>query len=391
MNSIEVESLAKTFKIPHERRGTLLENLVSTIKGQRSKFEEFKALKDINFTIKKGESVGIIGENGSGKSTLLKIIANILRPSEGSIRTHGKITSFLELGVGFQGDLTARDNIYLYGSIMGLTKKDIDKKLDNILEFSGLRKFLDTKLKNFSSGMQVRLAFATAIQTSPDILLVDEVLAVGDMDFQQKCFDVFNEFKKKGVTIIFVSHDLVSTRRFCDKALLLKNGRQIAFGKINEIIDKYVYSEESTRIPESISRKRKVTITEVDFLNKFNEKSNRFNTNDPFIIQINYLAKEKIEDPIFGIAIYSEKDDLIYGTNTYLKNIPIPFIDGKGKVILSFNSIPLQEGKFFVTIAVHTRDNKPYHWLDKKFNFSMIKTNENQGMIDMSCDWKIDV
>lgn len=239
MNAIEIQNLWKKFIIPHEKKNTIFETITGIF--QKSDYEELLALKDINFSVKKGEFIGIIGENGSGKTTLLNIIANILRPTKGSVKVNGRITSFLELGVGFQPDLTAKENIYLYGAIMGLTDKEIDEKIDEIFEFSGLKKFEDTKLKNFSSGMYVRLAFSTAIQTEPDILLVDEVLAVGDMEFQQKCFDKFNEFKKAGITILFVTHDLGSVRRFCDKTLLLNHGEQVAFGNTNEIIDEYIH------------------------------------------------------------------------------------------------------------------------------------------------------
>lgn len=236
--AIEVKDLWKRFIIPHEKRSTVFEAITEIFR--KTGYEEFWALRDINFSIKKGEFVGIIGENGSGKTTLLNLIANILRPTKGEISVNGNITSFLELGVGFQPDLTARENIYLYSAIMGLSDKEIDDRLDEIFEFSGLRKFEDTKLKNFSSGMYVRLAFSTAIQTNPEILLIDEVLAVGDMEFQQKCFEKFDEFKREGLTMLLVSHDIGMIEKFCDCALYLSHGKQIAFGETHKIIDRYV-------------------------------------------------------------------------------------------------------------------------------------------------------
>ena len=238
VSTVEVEKLWKTFQIPHERRTTLFENLMGLLRPNQ--YEIFTVLKDINFQAEKGECIGIIGDNGSGKSTLLKIIANILRPSQGTVRVEGRMTPFLELGVGFQPDLTVRENIGVYATIMGLTMKDIRNRTDDVIEFAGLHRFEDTKLKNLSSGMQVRLAFSTAIQTDPDVLLVDEVLAVGDLEFQQKCFEVFNRYRMEGVTIIFVSHDLCAVKWFCDKTLLLQRGCQVAFGDTDEIIDRYV-------------------------------------------------------------------------------------------------------------------------------------------------------
>jgi lipopolysaccharide transport system ATP-binding protein len=239
--AVEVENLWKTFQIPHERRTTLFENLAGLIRP--NSYETITVLKEVNLEVEKGECIGIIGDNGSGKSTLLKITSNILRPTKGSAKVYGKLTPFLELGVGFQPDLTVRENIRIYGIVMGLPRRTISERIEDVIKFAGLEKFEDTKLKNLSSGMQVRLAFSTAIQTDPDVLLVDEVLAVGDMEFQQKCFDVFNRYRKEGVTILLVSHDLGAVRRFCDRTLLLGGGEQRAFGETGEVLDKYIYGK----------------------------------------------------------------------------------------------------------------------------------------------------
>lgn len=240
MAAVEVEHLWKTFRIPHEKRTTLFERLTGFFRS--NEYETFTVLKDISFSVEEGDSIGIIGDNGSGKSTLLKLAANILRPTSGKIRVLGKVTPFLELGIGFQPDLTARENVGIYGAIMGLSNHEANDKLDEVLDFAGLKKFEDTKLKNLSSGMQVRLAFSTAIQTDPDILLVDEALAVGDMEFQQKCFDVFSRYKREGVTILFVSHSMDAVKRFCDKTLLLKRGEQVSFGDTEKVIDDYLHT-----------------------------------------------------------------------------------------------------------------------------------------------------
>ena len=238
MNMIEVEHLWKNFRIPHEKRNTVFEALVGLLDTKRG-YEEFTALTDINFSVKKGEWLGVIGPNGSGKSTLLKIIANTIRPTKGKVKVNGRITSFLELGIGFQPDLTAAENIYVYGAIMGFSDADIKEREDGILDFAGLKRFKDTKLKNFSSGMVVRLAFSTAIQTEPEILLLDEVLAVGDREFHQKCFTVFERYRKEDKTVVFVTHDLNSVKRFCDRALLLNHGAQVAFEDTDEVVDEY--------------------------------------------------------------------------------------------------------------------------------------------------------
>ena len=234
---IEVNHLHKIFRIPHEKRNTIFETLTGLIKP--TNFEILHALKDINFSVEEGEMFGIIGQNGSGKSTLLKIMSRILIPTEGSVITRKTVTPFLELGVGFNYDFTAAENVKIYGIIMGLTPQDIEDKTEDILEFAGISQFRDTKLRNFSSGMQVRLAFSTAIQTKPQILLLDEVLAVGDQEFQKKCLQELERFKREGVTIIFVSHDLEAVKKHCGRALLLNHGIQVMMGETDEVVGMY--------------------------------------------------------------------------------------------------------------------------------------------------------
>ncbi|OGM11060.1 ATP-binding protein [Candidatus Woesebacteria bacterium RBG_16_34_12] len=216
-DAIIVQNVSKRFLIPHDKRTTLKENVIGSIKKNRG-YDEFHALKNVSFSIKHGESIGIIGENGSGKSTILKILAGVLYPDEGSIKVNGKIAPFLELGVGFQAELTARENVFLYGSILGMTKKEMDAKYDEIMAFKELSQFENVKVKNFSSGMYARLAFATAVAVEPDILLLDEVLAVGDEKFQMKCREKMNDFKKSGATIVLVSHSLDAIQSICDRA-----------------------------------------------------------------------------------------------------------------------------------------------------------------------------
>jgi lipopolysaccharide transport system ATP-binding protein len=237
-NAIVVENISKYYRIPLEKKRTVYENLIGIFSGNKG-YQEFWALKDVSFSIKHGETFGVIGPNGSGKSTLLKMLAGVLYPDSGSIAINGKIAPFLELGVGFQPELTAMENIYLYGSVMGLAKNEINKKYDDILEFAELKKFENMKLRNFSSGMYVRLAFSIAIQTNPDILLLDEVLAVGDQHFQNKCKDKIEEIRKNNKTIVFVSHDLNSVSKLCTNSMLLNSGNQIVIGETKKVIEKY--------------------------------------------------------------------------------------------------------------------------------------------------------
>ncbi len=422
-DAIVVSNVSKMFRIPHEKKNTLFENIAGMFDAKKG-YEEFIALKNINFTVKKGEAIGIIGENGSGKSTLLKIISNILRPSSGSVKVNGKITSFLELGVGFQPDLTAKENIYVYGAVMGLSDKEIDDRLKEILEFSGLERFKDTKLKNLSSGMQVRLAFATAIQTDPEILMMDEVLAVGDMEFQQKCLDVFQKYVREKRTIIFVSHDLNSVRRFCNRAVLLRHGEQVAFGNTNEIIDRYVYGggekspgeisnlaredlkptaeeSKSQEKPESLPMEkvlqeekktrwgdRKVEITGVRFIDKFGGENTAFFSGDPITIKINYNVNESVDDLVIGLALYSDNDSMCFGTNTDIKEFNVDKEQGSKEICLKIHNLPMIEGKFHLTVAAHSIKHIPYDWLDRQFHFDVIKKGNNAGLFEIPCEWE---
>lgn len=239
LDAIEAKNVAKTFRIYHEKRNAVFDHLIN-IANKENHFEELVVLDDVSFTVRKGEMLGVIGRNGSGKTTLLRLIARIFKPNKGIIRTNGTIVPLLELGTGFQADLTVRDNIIQYGIILGFTKKEITSRVDNILQFAELGKFFDTKIKNFSSGMIARLAFSTAIQVEPDILLVDEILAVGDMPFQQKSYNAFLSFKEQKRTIVYVSHDIDSVKKLCDRAILLEKGKIESIGEPRKVVDDYL-------------------------------------------------------------------------------------------------------------------------------------------------------
>jgi ABC-type polysaccharide/polyol phosphate transport system ATPase subunit len=235
--AIEANRVAKTFAIPHEHRTTLKEYFLHPLR--RTTYERNDALADVSFTVERGEFFGVIGPNGSGKSTLLKILAGIYRADHGSVRVTGKLSPFIELGVGFNMELSGRDNIRINGTLMGLTRKELDRAFDEILAFSELERFVDQKLKNYSSGMLLRLAYAISIQVPFDILLLDEVLAVGDQSFQEKCFATFESFRQEGKTVVLVTHDLATVARFCDRALLLRNGVLEAIGDPEDVVGAY--------------------------------------------------------------------------------------------------------------------------------------------------------
>jgi lipopolysaccharide transport system ATP-binding protein len=403
MMVVEVKNLSKTFKLPHERKTTLFENLSGLLKP--SCYETITVLQDISFSVERGESVGIIGDNGSGKSTLLKVIANILRPTRGELKVHGRVTPFLELGVGFQPDLTVRENVGIYAAIMGVATRDIERNMEVVLDFAGLKRFEDAKLKNLSSGMQVRLAFSTAMQTDPDILLVDEVLAVGDMEFQQQCLDSFERYKRDGVTILFVSHDLGAVRRFCDKTLLLINGRQVEFGETNQVIDRYIYKEQkevekpaqesdekSVQEGEEKPRRwgnKKLEILDVKFIDKDGKENNNFVSGDPFCARMYYDAHEPIPHPIFGIVFYSQ-DTYCYGTTTELKKIDLGVLSGRGYIDFFMERMSLNQGQFHVTVAIAPPDYLfAYDFHDRLYSFHVHNRSGDLGIFNMEGVWRV--
>ena len=239
MSAIVVDSISKKYRIPHEKKNTLFQNIVGVMKRQFS-YEEFWALKDVSFEVKHGEALGIIGRNGSGKSTLLKVLARVLYPDSGSVVINGKVACFLELGVGFQPELTASENVFIYSSILGLARKQVEKVYDEIFDFAELKKFENMKLKNFSSGMYLRLAFATAVHAAPDTFLIDEVFAVGDEAFQKKCRDKIHQFRAEGRTIVFVSHALDTVKDLCSRSMLLDGGKIVAAGDTEKVVSDYL-------------------------------------------------------------------------------------------------------------------------------------------------------
>jgi ABC-type polysaccharide/polyol phosphate transport system ATPase subunit len=240
VNAIEVRELRKAFRLPHERRDTLLEYVLSPLK--RVEYERNVALDGVSFAVEKGECLGIIGPNGGGKSTLLKLLAGIYPADGGDVVVRGRLSPFIELGVGFNLELTGRDNVRINATLLGLSKRELDRRFDSIVEFAELERFVDQKLKNYSSGMLVRLAYSIAIQVDFDVLLLDEVLAVGDRAFQEKSFRTFERFRTEGKTIVFVSHDLEAVIRSCDRALLVQSGRVAALGPTREVVERYAQS-----------------------------------------------------------------------------------------------------------------------------------------------------
>lgn len=383
---IEVTNVTKRFKVPSERKNTFKSYFLNPFRKTDSHL--FNALEDVSFSVEKGTSLGIIGNNGSGKSTLLKIIAGIYLPDSGKAVTRGRIVPFLELGVGFNPDLSGRDNIFLNGTILGMRRSFLEENFDEIVNFAEVGDFIDMPLKKYSSGMQVRLAFAIAIQTDAEIYLLDEVLAVGDQSFQQKSLNKFKELKKQKKTVLFVSHNMSQVREYCDKAILLDDGKIHSFGVTDMVIDDYYRSYET--IGRDKRGEYKVMIERVEFLNKNNKKQLSFKTGDSIVCRINYNAKERIEKPVFGVAIHSNDGIHITGPNTRTSDFKIPYIKGKGSIDFVIEKNALLGGKYLVTVGLFNYEETTiYDLCEKRFMFDVEKNELNQyGLLKLSHQWR---
>ena len=352
---IEVNSLGKVFKLPHERSNTVKSALINFWKRDKG-YEKFEALKNVSFDIKKGEFFGIVGRNGSGKSTLLKILAGIYEPSVGLVNVIGKLTPFIELGVGFNPELTGRENVFLNGALLGFNRKEMAKMYKNIVSFAELHKFMDQKLKNYSSGMQVRLAFSIAIRARSDILLLDEVLAVGDEAFQRKCFTYFETLKKNKNTVVLVTHDMMSVVRLCDRAMLVEDGEVKLIGKPHEVAAAYSrtnydnYQVEDDNVGEDKSKYKK---SQIDIILSDNNKrkTNKFLTNEEMIINIKWKQKNV---GVVGLSIFRQDGEYIFGTNTYLDKVEL--LPNQQEVAFKVR-LNLAPGEYFIQAGLFREKN----------------------------------
>jgi len=409
--AICVKNVSKQFIIPHERVSTLKGTFVNIFR--KNTYEKFYALKDVSFEVKKGEFFGILGRNGSGKSTLLKILASVYTANKGSVEIDGLVSPFLELGIGFNPELSGRDNIYLNATVLGLCEKEIDAKFDSIVAFSELERFIDQKIKNYSSGMQVRLAFSVAIHANREILLMDEVLAVGDSNFQSKCLREFARYKEMGKTVILVTHDIGTVQRYCDRAMLLRNGEVVKIGTAEEVGNEYIYqnmSDEEKRIvdeqksvdkktihtagesnmPEEGKINKVAEITGVEFLDKDGKVKNVFETGEDIVARIHYNARKRIEKPVFGVAIYTQDGVHLSGPNTRDSGFVIDSIDGTGYIDFCIGRNRFFTGRILFTVAIYDRECiTPFDFKDKAYNFNVISKEKNQnGSVKLDISWK---
>ena len=390
---IEFSDVSKRFILHRDRRNTIQERVAGML-SRRPSGEEFWAVRDVSFAVEPGQSLGLVGHNGAGKSTVLKLMTRILEPTSGSVRTQGRIAALLELGSGFHPELSGRENVFLYGSLMGLGRAEMTAKLPEIAAFADIGDFIDTEIKHYSSGMYTRLAFAVATAVNPDILITDEVLAVGDEAFQRKCMERIYGFRRAKKTIIFVSHALEVVRALCDVAVWLDHGVMRASGPASAVIDAYladVNIHERERLaaamgdPSDLAEgafrrgSREVMITQVQFLDAAGQEQPVFCTHEPLTIRIHYQAAQLIHEPVFGVGLHTEGGLWISGPNTSFDQFRIPQIAGNGYVDYYVPDLPLLHGRYPVSVAiVDTTMLHPYDTHDRRYTLVV----QSDGLAD---------
>jgi ABC-2 type transport system ATP-binding protein/lipopolysaccharide transport system ATP-binding protein len=410
MHSVSViaEDIVKYYKkYSHKHKFlTLKSALVNrTLFSDLRQDEKFAALKGVSFQVEEGKTLSIIGENGSGKSTLLKILAGISKPTAGTITTKGRISALIELGAGFHPEISGRENIFINGIILGLTKKKIQERIDNIVEFAELEDFIDNPVKSYSSGMYMRLGFSIAINVDPDILLIDEVLAVGDASFVPKCLDKINEFKRKGKTIIFVSHDLSTVDRISDKVIWLKEGQIEMQGYPKRVIDAYLeyigkrdekkagikHQEEEKEAEENREKRwgsQEIEIHNVKMIDSSGTEKYIYESDEPFSIEFDVNARVKENDFVFGIGIFNTEGVQCYGTNTFIEDFKSKSISGKGKIKINVPALNLINGSYFLDVAVHKRDGYPFDYHHFLYTFKVTSTYKDVGITRIPHNWE---
>jgi len=389
--AITVEHVSKRFRLYNERNQSLK---AAVMRRGRARFEEFQALDDISVDVDAGETFGFIGENGSGKSTLLKCIARILRPDTGTVTVEGKVSALLELGAGFHPELSGRENVYLNGSILGLGKRELDARFDDIVEFAGLERFIDSPVKNYSSGMYVRLGFSVAINVNPDVLLVDEVLAVGDEAFQRRCGDKFAEMKQAGKTVVIVSHGLGSVRSMCDRVMWLDHGEAKLVGDAGEVIDGYlggIHHVQPSDASSSAWGTGEAMIEKVELL-AGGQAVDRVRTGDEVTFRLHYRSREHIENPIFCLAISTNEGMLVTAPTSREYGLQLDHLAPTGFVDIEVPALPMLPGVYIVSVSLWDRHElHEFHHLHRGFRFDVLTGTPPQrsaGVLVFPSNWR---
>lgn len=413
---IDVKNITKKFRIYFDKGSQLKEKLLFR---KRSRYEEREVLKGISFQVRRGEAVGLIGHNGCGKSTTLKLLTKIMYADSGEIVMKGRVSSLIELGAGFHPDMSGRENIYTNASIFGLTKKEVDERFNKIVEFSELEEFIDNPVRTYSSGMYMRLAFSVAINVNADILLIDEILAVGDTNFQTKCFNRLRELKAHGMTIIIVTHDLSTIEKFCDRAIWLNDGLIVREGRSDEVVDAYfsfmndkkieheiktepepeeipetepeIIPEDNGGIDYSANRfgLKFIEIKKAEMLNSEKKDVRIFRTGEKLIIKIHYHVNKKLDEYVFGFGFYDLDGKCLYGNNTQLDRMKINPEKTDGIISVEIENLPLLAGKYILNVAVVDSDGTPMDFYRNYCEFEVISDDRSTGYFSIPHEWRL--
>lgn len=418
-NAIEVKNVTKKFKVFLDKGYTLKE---LTLFSKRRKYEEREVLKGISFEVKKGEAIGLIGHNGCGKSTTLKLLTRIMYPDSGTIEMKGRVSSLIELGAGFHPDMSGRQNIYTNASIFGLTRKEIDQRMDDIIAFSELEEFIDNPIRTYSSGMYMRLAFSVAINVDADILLIDEILAVGDANFQAKCFNKLREIKAEGTTIVIVSHALGQIEQICDRSIWIHDGLIQAEGTTYDVHAGYLkymseklqdtladHASTSEEVEKEPDEKEEcdnieveienqevmrwgtgdVKITEISFMSADSEKRNVFLTGDDVILKLNYKIKRPIKDAVIGFSFSRNDGIYCYGTNTQIDRMKNYNLTQDGEIQIRLKKIGLLPGEYYLDLEIKNIQGITQDYLKRIEKIQILNSYEDVGIFRMEHEWNI--
>jgi ABC-type polysaccharide/polyol phosphate transport system ATPase subunit len=440
MNAIELEHVSKIYRRYSGRQFATLKSalLQRSILRDLQASETFPALTDVSFAVQKGSTYGVIGRNGSGKSTALKLVAGITKPTSGTVRVEGRVSALIELGAGFHPEISGRENVFINGIMLGLSKSEIHERFDDIVDFAELREFIDAPVKTYSSGMYMRLGFAVAIHVDPDVLLVDEVLAVGDEGFTHKCLDKFAEFRRRNKTILLVTHSLGLVERFCDEAVWIDEGRVMGHGDPKRMVDAYLTAVErgeeqllATTTAKAVAAatrtdaehaatpadgvapagdsgsaesaesdgasdgpklqnmfeategrwgSREVEITDVALLDRDGQQTFVFHSGDPMSVRVTVQAHAPVNDFVFGIGLFNADGVCCYGTNTYLEEMTPVSIEGTVQATFAIERLDLVEGTYKLDVAVHKRDGYPYDYHRLLYTFRVKSRTHDAGI-----------
>ena len=396
--AVQFADVHKRYRVYHERYRSLKEIAMHRRFGE---WEDRWALSGVNLEIVHGETFGLIGPNGAGKSTALKLMAKILDPDRGQVRVRGRLSGLLELAAGFQPEYTGRENVYLNASLLGLTRRDIDARFDRIVEFAELEQYIDAPVRTYSSGMLMRLGFSVAINVEPEIMVVDEILAVGDEAFQLKCYSWLESFQAKGGTVVLVSHNLGQVRSVCTRVAWIMGGQVRNVGPADESVDKYLEHVREGVVPDvpltlmagsGDAKRAAVELAQVILRDRHGNPATDIESRDPLTVEIAYRVNRRVETPVFGVALHRSDDLYVYGTNTHVDGFHLEPLERDGRIRISYPNLELMKGVYRVTVAIFgspDRGAQPIdvHW--QRHNFRVVSAKDDEGVARLEHEWEV--